>query len=269
MTIDLAPVIDQVKQRLVNNGVTAAAKIPQVNTSITVAQAKNINKYRTLFRLLQIAGVWLPFVTLGLAGLGILLARDRRHATVVAFLGIFVTAALVGILVSVFRTFYLGALPADVSQAAAKAVYDTLVRFLITTSRTAAVLGLVIGLSAWLAGPGRAAGFVRGFWRAGIDSLRGFADHYGMRTGPVGPFLRRFGNWVMAGVVVIVAVVLLLWSYPTGMVVFWLAFICLCALAVVEFLADRPAPAAATGPGGSPTDATPNAEGNAGQAKER
>lgn len=246
VTIDLAPVIDQVKTRLVDSGVTVAGKIPQIHTSFTVMQAKDINKYRTLFRLLQLAGTWLPFITLGLAGLGILLARRRRHVAVVAFLGIFVAAALVGILVHVFRTFYLGALPADVSQAAAGAAYDTLVRFLITTSRTAAVIGLVIGLAAWLAGPGRAAGFVRGFWRTGIDSVRGFADHHGMKTGPVGPFLLRYRNWVMAGVIVIAAVILLLWSYPTGMVVFWLAFICLCALAVVEFLADRPAPIGAT-----------------------
>ena len=244
VTIDLAPVIDQVKTRLVDSGVTVAGKIPEIHTSFTVMQAKDINKFRTYFRLLQIAGVWLPFITLGLAGLGILLARNRRHATVVAFLGVFVTAALVGIIVHVFRTFYLDHLPADVSQAAAGAAYDTIVRFLITTSRTAAVLGLVIALAAWLAGPGRVAGFVRGFWRTAIDSVRGFADHHGLRTGPVGPFLLRYRNWVMAGVVVIAAVILLTWSYPTGMVVFWLAFICLCALAVVEFLADRAAPEA-------------------------
>jgi hypothetical protein len=251
VTIDLAPVIDQVKTRLVDSGVTVAGKIPEVHTSFTVMQAKDIGKYRTLFRLLQVAGTWLPFVTLGLAGLGILLARNRRHAAVVAFIGVFVAAALVGILVHVFRTFYLGALPADVSQAAAGAAYDTLVRFLITTSRTAAVLGLVIGLAAWLAGPGRVAGFVRGFWRTGIDAVRGFADHIGMKTGPVGPFVRRRRNWIIWIVVLIAAILLLTWSYPTGMVVFWLAFACVVALAVVEFLADRPAPVGAAGGTGS------------------
>lgn len=259
VTIDLAPVIDQVKARLVSNGVTVAGKIPEIHTSFTIAQAKDINKYRTYFRLLEIAGVWLPFITLGLAGLAVLLARYRRHAAVVVFLGIFVSAALVGILVKVFRTFYLGALPADVSQGAAAAAYDTMVRFLITTSRTAAVLGLVIGLAAWLAGPGKVAGFVRGFWRTAIDSVRGFADGHGMRTGPVGPFLLRYRNWVMAAVVVIAAVLLLTWSYPTGMVVFWLAFICVVALAVVEFLADRPAPAVAGGGAVAPMSSGPPA----------
>ncbi|GAA1991279.1 hypothetical protein [Catenulispora subtropica] len=247
VTIDLAPVVDKVKTQLVAKGVTVADKIPQVHTDITVMQAEHINKYRTYFRLLQILGVWLPFVFLACVAGGVLLAKNRRHALIVAGLGVFVAAALVGIGVRAGRTFYLNALPADVSQASASAVYDIMSRFLITTNRTVAILGLLVALAAFLAGPTRVAGAVRGFWHAGIDSTRQFADHLGMRTGPVGAFVYRFRSWITWGAVVIAGVVLLLWHYPTGMVVFWLALACLLVLLVVDFLSEPPAAGSESG----------------------
>ncbi|MFD0638208.1 hypothetical protein ACFQ9X_48325 [Catenulispora yoronensis] len=186
VTVDLAPLVDRVKTELVADGITVADKLPEVHTSFTIMQADNIGKYRTWFRLLQIVGNWLPFIALACVAGGVLLARDRRRALVVAGLGVFVAAGLVGIGVRLGRTFYLGALPADVSQAAASSVYDTMSRFLITTCRTTAVLGLLVGLAAWLSGPSRPAVIVRGFWHVGIDATRQFADGLGMKTGPVG-----------------------------------------------------------------------------------
>lgn len=261
VTLDIGPLVDRVKQQLVANGVTAAAKLPQVNTSITLVESTQIPKYRKYFRLLQFVGNWLPFIALGFAAAGVLLARNRRRALVVTGLGLFVAAGLVGLGVRFGRELYLDALPSDVSQPAAGAVYDTMSRFLVTTNRTVAVLGLVVAIAAWLSGPSRPAAVVRGFWHVGIDATRGFADHLGMNLGPVGRFVTRYRTWIVWITVVAAAVALLLWSYPTGMVVFWLAFACVVVLAVVEFLVDRPAEEAAppatspSGPGPGPSTA--------------
>lgn len=254
VTLDLGPLVDRVKSQLVSSGVTAAAKIPQVNTSVTLMKSSSIPKYRRYFRILQFFGNWLPFIALGFAAAGVLLARNRRRALVVAGLGLFVAAGLVGIGVRLGRGLYLDALPADVSQPAAKAVYDTMSRFLISTNRTVAVLGLVVAVAAWLSGPSRPAAIVRGFWHAGIDATRGFADRLGMNLGPVGKFVTRYRTWIVWITVVAAAVALLLWSYPTGMVVFWLAFACVVVLGVVEFLVERP-------PEAAPPPAAPSASG--------
>jgi hypothetical protein len=264
VTLDLGPLVDRVKAQLVSSGVTVAAKLPEVHTSFTLIQSTNIPKYRRYFRVLQFFGNWLPFIALGFAAGGVLLARNRRRALVVAGLGIFVSAGLVGIGVRLGRGFYLDALPADVSQASAKAVYDTMSRFLITTCRTAAILGLLVGLAAWLSGPGRVATAVRGFWRVGIDATRGFADQQGMRTGAFGRFVHRYRSWIMWIAVLAAAIALVLWHYPTGMVVFWLAIACLAVLAAVEFFDEPPgAGGSADGAAGGTTGGDGTASGTA------
>lgn len=240
VTLDLGPLVDRVKTQLVADGITVAGRLPAVHTSFTLMQAENITTYRKGFRLLQILGDWLPFIALACAAAGVLLARDRRRALVTAGLGVFVTAGVVGIGVRLGRGFYLDALPADVSQNAAGAVYDTMSRFLIVTCRTVAILGLVVAVAAWLSGPSRPAVFVRGFWRVGIDATREFADRMGLRTGPVGAFAHRFRSWITGGAVLAAGIALALWHYPTGMVVFWLALACVAVLMVVEFLAEPP-----------------------------
>ncbi|MFJ4847748.1 MULTISPECIES: hypothetical protein [unclassified Streptomyces] len=237
VAIDLAPVIDRVKQRLVDAGVTIAAKIPQVHTDFTVVRSEKIGKIRTAFRLLQLVGFWLPVLTVVLAAVGVLLAARRRRSLVAAALGFAGAALVLGVALTVFRTLYLDALPASVSQPAAATVYDTLIRFLRGTVRAVIVLGVVVALGAWLSGPGRYAVRVRGVWESVLGAAGDAAERAGMRTGPVGPWLARHKVLVAWVVVAAAGLVLAFWSYPTGWVVVWLALAVVLVLAAVEFLA--------------------------------
>ncbi|MFE9427154.1 hypothetical protein ACFYNO_29775 [Kitasatospora sp. NPDC006697] len=239
VTLDLAPVIDQVKQQLVGAGLGVAARIPTVHTQYVLVESPDIGKVRTLLRLLQIAGFWLPVVTVLLAVGGVLAAARRRRAVVTTALAMAAGALLLGIGLDVFRALYLDRLPADVSQPAAGAVYDALVRYLHAGVRLVVVLGLLVALGAWLSGPGRRAGSVRALWRAGIGAVRETAQRIGLRLGPVGRFVHRFKPWLDWGAVLVTVVVLLTWSYPTGLVLIWMAVVLLVVLAVVEFL-DEP-----------------------------
>ncbi|WP_329554131.1 hypothetical protein [Streptomyces sp. NBC_00696] len=258
VTLDVGPVVDQVKQRLVDDGMTAAGKIPELHTSITLLKSDDLDTYKTYFRLLQLAGTWLPLVAVVLVAAGVLLAGRRRRALVTGALGVAATTALLGLGLRIFRTVYLDALPAGVSPPAAGAVYDALTRFLHTTVRNVVALGLVIALAAWLTGPGRRAGLVRRLWTSGIGAVRSVADGAGLRTGPVGPFVRRYRMWIGWVLVGGALLAYLLWSYPTGWVVVGLALALLFALAVVEFLAAEPGEPAQTadGPGPGPGPAS-------------
>lgn len=251
VTLDVGPVVDQVKQRLVDEGMTVAGKIPELHTSITLLKSDDLDTYKTYFRILQLAGTWLPFVAVVLVAAGVLLAARRRRALVTGALGVAAATALLGIALRVFRAVYLDALPAGVSPAAAAAVYDALTRFLFTTVRMVVALGVVVALGAWLTGPGRRAGLVQRLWTSGIGAVRAVADGAGLRTGPVGPFVRRFRVWI--GWVLVGAALLayLLWSRPTGWVVVGLGLAVLFALAVVEFLAAEPEEGPGPGPGGA------------------
>ncbi|MFG2759948.1 hypothetical protein [Streptomyces wuyuanensis] len=260
--IDLAPVIEQVKQRLVNEGLTVAEKIPEIHTDFTVLQSEDVGRVKTGFRLLQLAGTWLPIVAVVLIAAGVLLSAHRRKALVAAALGVAVATALLGAGLTVFRLIYLDSLPKGVSQPAATSVFDALVRFLRTTIRNIVMLGVVVALAAWLTGPGRYAGLVRQLWTSGIAATRATANRAGLRTGPLGPWVRRFRTWITWVLVAVAVLVYILWSYPTAWVVVGLALALLFALAIVEFLAQDddgaapgPAarePAATGGPPGAP-----------------
>ncbi|MCX4766159.1 hypothetical protein OG562_35325 [Streptomyces sp. NBC_01275] len=237
VNVDLAPVVDQVKQRLVDSGMTVAGKIPEIHTDFTVVRSDDIGKVKTYFRLLELAGVWVPVVAVVLVAAGILLSTHRRRVLIVSALCFAFATLLLGVALTVFRVVYLDALPASVSQPAAGSVYDTMTRFLRTGVRVVAALGLVIALAAWLTGPGRHAALVRRLWHEGLGAVRTTADHAGLRTGPVGPFLRRYRTWVVWILAAAAVLAYLLWSYPTGWVVVGLALALLFALSVVDFLA--------------------------------
>ncbi|MFE2552148.1 hypothetical protein ACFXGI_26850 [Streptomyces sp. NPDC059355] len=254
VTVDLAPVIDQVKNKLVDSGMSVAAKIPEVHTDFTVLKSDDIGRVKTGFRLLEIMGFWLPVIAVVLAAVGVLLSVHRRRTLVTAALGFAVAALILGIALTVFRTVYLNALPDTVSQPAAGAVYDAMIKLLRTTVRMVVVLGVLLALAAWLSGPGRRATVVRQMWHSGIAATRASADRAGLRTGPVGPFVARHRVWITWILVAAAVLAFVLWPYPTGWVILGLALALLFALAVMDFIAEedaRNAEDAAT-PGGSP-----------------
>lgn len=235
VVIDLAPVIDQVKQSLVDQGLAIAAKIPQIHTNFTVMTSDSIGKAKKIYRLLQLVGFWLPVLTLLLAAGGVLLAVRRRRALVTAALLVAGGAAVLGIALWIFRAIYLDGLPAAVSQPAAGSVFDTLVRYLRTSVRLIITLGIIVALAAWLTGNGRAAKRVHAAWTGGIGAVR---TATGVELGAVGAWVHRVKTWLNWTVVAVAAVVLLVWNYPTAVVTVWIAVLALLALAVVEFLDD-------------------------------
>jgi hypothetical protein len=237
VVLDLAPVVDQVKQRLAQRGLGVAAHIPAVRTDFTLVKSDDVKNARTGFRILQLAGNWLPVVTVVLAAAGVLLATRRRRAMVTAALALAAGVAVLGIGLAVFRVVYLNHLPANANERAAGAIYDQLIRFLWLTVRMVIVLGVVVALGAWLSGPGRWARRVRDVWESGIAAVR---QALGITSlGPVGPWVHRYRYALRWAVVAVAVVVMLVWSYPTGLVIFAIALVALAGLAVVEFL-DAP-----------------------------
>lgn len=153
VTIDLAPVIAQVKADLVDNGVPFADRIPDTaHLSVKVMEYDNLGALRKGFRMLQIAGVWLPVLTLVLAATAVAVAVRRRRAVLATGLGLAVGAVLLWAAVVLCRRLTLDDLPADIDRAAAGAVYDALTAFLRTTAWVVLAVGLAAALAAWLTG---------------------------------------------------------------------------------------------------------------------
>ncbi|MFE9836224.1 hypothetical protein ACFYP4_13985 [Streptomyces sp. NPDC005551] len=150
VTLDVAPVAAQVKRQLTADHVPFAHRIPVGHAEITVLRSAELARLRKGFHVLEIAGFWLPAVTVALAVAGVLVAVCRRRAVVATGLGTALGAALLAVAVAVGRRMTLSGLPADVSHAAAGAIYDTLTGTLRTVSWLLLAFGLALALGALL-----------------------------------------------------------------------------------------------------------------------
>ncbi|HET6748689.1 MAG TPA: hypothetical protein VFL71_05465, partial [Actinomycetes bacterium] len=242
VTLNLAPFIQTVKQRLVAQGFTLAERIPQVDKSFVLFQSEDITRARSAFNLLNTLGVWLPVIALILIGIGVYVAKDHRRALIGAGLGVAAGMVLLALGLAVFRSIYLDGVPAEVlPHDAAAVLYDTIVRFLRAGLRTLLVLGLVVAAGAFLSGPSVTAVRARRGLAGAIGWLRGSAEHAGLRTGPVGTWVYANKRALRIGAVILAALALVFWDRPTGKVVIGLALALLVVLAIIEFL-GRPGP---------------------------
>jgi hypothetical protein len=244
VAIDVAPIVAQVRERLVDAGLGAAAKIPDVHTNFVVVQSKDIGKIKTYMRVLEIMGGWLPVVALLVAAAGVYTAYNRRHALIGAGLAVFMAMLFLGITLTVFRDVYLDHLPSSASPAAAGAVYDALIKFLRAGVRALGAVALITAVGAFLSGPSRVAVTVRNGCRRSIGGLRDVAVSGGLPLEGVGRFVHRFKRRIGAAMLVIAVVVLFTWSYPTMAVVVWTTVVVLLGFAIREFLDTGPAPRA-------------------------
>ncbi len=243
VTLNLAPIVEQVEQELVSQGFTLAANVPDVERSFVLAQSRSITKAQSAYRLLDALGTWLPLVVVGHFAVGILVASDRRRALLRAALGLVAAMLLVGIALAVFRTTYVQSTPADMlSPAAAGDVFDTLVTFLRTGIRAVAVLGLVTALIAYLSGPSSTATRTRAVLVHGVDGLRDSAESAGWHAGRAGAWTFEHKRAVRTVVLVTAGFTLLFWPSPTALVVVGTAVVVALVLLVVEFLAKAAQP---------------------------
>jgi hypothetical protein len=242
VSLNLAPIIAVVKQRLVDQGFALAARVPEVDASFVLFESEGISRARSAFGLLNTLGIWLPVIAVVLLVTGVYVAADHRRALVGAAAGLAVSMVLLALGLAVFRSIYLDNIPAAVlPHDAAAVLYDTIVRFLRTGLRTVLVLALVVAAGAFLTGPSATA--VR--TRAALAGAIGWgADRAGLPTG-------RFGAWVGAnkralrvGAVALACLALVFWGRPTGKVVLGLTLALLVVLALIELFGRRPAEAA-------------------------
>ncbi|MFG2613521.1 hypothetical protein [Streptomyces anulatus] len=156
VTIDLAPVIDQVKQDLVRDGVPFADQIPVERTEITVLGPGQADDLRNSFRLLRYGSIWPAVATLVLLVLVVGIATVRRGmraglwATATVGAGFVLGAIVLRVLVAAGRSRVLDEVP-DSDRDAAAAVVDALTASLRTTVWVVLAVGAALLVGAVLA----------------------------------------------------------------------------------------------------------------------
>jgi hypothetical protein len=167
VVLDLGPIVDRVRSQLVDQGIPLAGEIPDTRQTFVLLHGDGLRKSQDVFQLVDTAGTWLPIVVVVLIVLGLAIAVRRRRVLMWTGIGITIAMVLLAIGLYVARRLYLDDLPADMSHAAAAAVYDTLVHVLRVALWTTAIIAAVVAVVAFLAGPARPAVALRGMFRRG------------------------------------------------------------------------------------------------------
>ncbi|WP_052314249.1 hypothetical protein [Nocardia thailandica] len=241
ISVSLEPFVAEVQQRLQARGIELASRIPPVDVTVEVFHATELPEYRAWVRALDRAASILPWLTLLAAAGAIALAPRGRRLRAVALTGATWATAMVVLAVAILigRAIYLDSIPPDVlGTPAATVVFDTFAEPLRLSLRAVGVLGVLIAMIGYLAGPSSSAAAVRSGARSLLTRVRGRRE---ARQNAVEAFTYRFRVPLYLAVVAVAMLALILWPYPTGGVVVGLAVAAAAALLVITFLA-RPAP---------------------------
>jgi len=241
VTLNLGPIIAQVKQQLISAGYTVAERIPSIDKSFVLVQSDSVTKLQGLYRLLNTLGYWLPIIALAFLAIGIFVAHGHRRALIGACIGVVIGMLAVGVAIAIGRVYYLDAVPSNVlPREAAENIFDTIVRFLRTGLRATAVLALVVAIGAFFTGPSPTATRTRDFFSRGIGGVRGSAESHGVQTGGFGRWMFAHKRAVWLGLVLAGGFTLTFWSRPTAAIVIWTALVVLVLVGIVELLARPP-----------------------------
>jgi hypothetical protein len=149
---------------------------------------------------------------------------------------------LLGAALNIIRPFYLSALPASSSTAAAAAIYDQLVSFIRFALRGLLIVALAIAIGAWLSSPsGAGAATRRGIVKA-IDAVRSGGAKAGLNTGGFGVTLARYRGPIRVGILLVAAVIYLAIDHPTTESALTVVITTAVLLVVLELFAHAPEP---------------------------
>lgn len=240
LTLDITPIIEEVKTSLAAAGFTLVERIPTINVTFPIASSADLVRLQSAYRLIDVVGGLLPYLSLALLAAGVLAAQHRSRALVVAGLSLAGAMLLLGVGLAVGRSLYASSLPPEVQRVdTAVSIYDQFVSLLRIQLRVALVLGLLLAIIAFVAGGTTAARQLRASASRASASLRSAGDRRGISTGPVGVWLDQQRTLVRVVVISLAALALVLADRLTPAYVIGVFVIALLVLGLAT-LAARP-----------------------------
>lgn len=211
VVLDLGAAADEVRQRLVDNGVGILRRvsIPKGQAEIVLFQSDAVTKLQTVFRLLDQLWLALPIAFVVVAAAAIAVSVRRRRTVVELALAVAAGSLLLLAGLHYARREYLSAAAnAQLNGEAAESVFDTITTKLETWTWMLLVVALVAAAAAFLSDPRKIEWVAR--------KLHG--ETAANRSG-VAPWVREHRLAVGVGGAAAALVVLAIWPSPTLLVV--------------------------------------------------
>lgn len=208
--IQLGAIVERVKQNLVDRGLGVAQLIPEIDRVVIIGEGNNLAMVRAGYALAATLGWWLPFLTLGLFALGILVARRRSTAILGTGLGLAIGGGALAASLGIGSTT-MGIVAGDLglSPSALDVIYGRLVDGMTQTALVLALLGVFVAVLGWVMGGwGAARGLRRAVSGLNSSARRQLATR-GLDTGGFGGWLARQKILVRT----LIAVLAVLWLF--------------------------------------------------------
>jgi hypothetical protein len=222
ITVEVGPIVDEVKQRLIDSGFAVASRIPTVSLQVPVMTVEDLPRIQSYVRLLDNLATWLPPVALVLLALGIWLAPGHRRAALIGAAMIAVLMVVLLIALTAVRASYENEVAnRNLNVPAALALYDTLLRYLLRAIQALLIVAVVAIIWLWLAGPGRVGRLLRHWGQRAEQSVADRLERTNLRFGPVPRFVARYGTAVIIGFAILAG-----WGFlrsPTIGLALWLS----------------------------------------------
>ncbi len=252
VVLDTGDLIEVVKARLVNRGLTFAANIPvppAADRQVVLLTSPQLQQARTVYALGQPVAQWLIYAVLLMFAVAILVSRRRARMTIAVGVSILLGAIVVRLVMVYGESLVALNLEGTTFAIAQNAFFAILTEFLLTAVRAAFALGLVLAVIGWSRSGSSSALAAREFLGGAISGAGGKAS--GSAIAPVGAWFARTRVFWRIAVAGVSALVLLTANPLTGSLILWTAVLAVLALVVVELLAaaaptsspERPAPA--------------------------
>ena len=257
VVLDLSVIVDQVKQLLVDRGLTFvqnAPPIPAADQQIVLLESDQLKQVRTIYAFSNPVAKWLlPVVALLYLG-GLLLSRRRPRTTVVIGVVLAANALLVALMLSIGRQLFINQLSGTVFGPASRIFYDTLLSYLERGQRVMFWLGLILVVIGLFAGRTRLGTAVRTTTTSSLESVgASLAD---TSVAGAGRWTNANALWLRI-VVGVAGVVVLLWGNNVSVSrLFWSVVLVVVLLAVIQILVGTARGAGTVGADGD-GDATP------------
>lgn len=163
VVLDVSEVVDQVKTRLVDRGMTFVenAPIPEVDRQIVLMEAPRVQQVRTIYAFSNPVAQWLLPVVGALYIGAVVLARRRPRMTVAVGVAIAVNAVLLAIALAIGRQLFANSLADTSFGPASTAFYETLSAYLERGRQVVLYLGITLVVVGWLTGATRSGIAVR------------------------------------------------------------------------------------------------------------
>lgn len=148
--VQLGPIVDRVKQSLVDGGLAFASAIPEIDRVVPIAKSETLVQLRTAYSIAQAIGFWLPWLVVALVLGGLLIIGGGIRSIVLSASGIAAGMALLLIGTAVGRSVALRELDAlGLPPAVAQHVFDKVVGDIVTATSWVLAFALLVALICW------------------------------------------------------------------------------------------------------------------------